>query len=137
MTLKRKTVKLPVVPEAHEQTALFRAIDDIGVKYYPELKLLFHIPNGGKRNAAEAAHLKQQGVKAGIPDLFLPVPRGKFHGLFIEMKAGNNKTTEKQEQWLRDLTEQGYACMVCYGYKQAMEVLVRYLTNGKGKVLWW
>ena len=132
-----KAEKLPVTPEAHEQVALFRAIEDIGVKLYPELELLHHIPNGGKRNAREAEHLKQQGVKAGVPDLFLPVARGKWHGLYIEMKAGDNKPTQKQEWWMKKLTEQGYVCMVCYGYKQAMEVLVKYLTGGKGIISWW
>lgn len=137
MTVKRKAVKLPVVPEAHEQAALFRMIEDIGARYYPELKLLYHIPNGGKRNAVEAAHLKQQGVKSGVPDLCLPVARGGYHGLYIEMKVGDNKPTENQARWLRDLEKQGYATMVCYGYKQAAEVLVRYLTEGRGNIPWW
>jgi len=38
---------------------------------FPELSLIFHIPNGGKRNAREAARFKRMGVKAGVPDLFL------------------------------------------------------------------
>ena len=137
MTAKRKAVKLPVVPEAHEQAALFNLIEGIGVRYYPELRLLYHIPNGGKRNAIEAAHLKQQGVKAGVPDLCLPVARMGYHGLYIEMKAGNNKPTEKQTQWLHDLEKQGYATTVCYGYKEAAEVLVRYLTEGRSSAPWW
>ena len=53
---------------------------------YPELKLIFHIPNGGSRNTLEAANLKRQGVKAGVPDLCLPVARQNYHGLYIEMK---------------------------------------------------
>ena len=50
-------------------------------KQHPELKLLFHIPNGGSRNKAEAANLKAQGVKPGVPDLCLPVARCGYHGL--------------------------------------------------------
>ena len=52
---------------------------------YPELKLLYHVPNGGSRNTLEAANLKRQGVKAGVPDLCLPVARQGHHGLYIEM----------------------------------------------------
>lgn len=137
MTVRTKALKLPVVPEAHEQAALFNLINGIGVRYYPELRLLYHIPNGGKRNAAEAAHLKLQGVKSGVPDLCLPVARGGYHGLYIEMKVGDNKPTENQKRWLADLEKEGYATMVCYGYKQAAEVLVKYLTEGKGNVPWW
>lgn len=48
-------------------------------KDFPELALLHHIPNGGSRNQLEAANLKRQGVKAGVPDLCLPVPRNGKH----------------------------------------------------------
>ena len=47
---------------------------------FPELVLLYHIPNGGKRDAQTAISLKRQGVKAGVPDLHLPVARGGYHG---------------------------------------------------------
>lgn len=53
---------------------------------YPELALMHHIPNGGKRGKAEAARFKLQGVKAGVPDIFLPCARGGCHGLYIELK---------------------------------------------------
>lgn len=94
---------------------------------YPELGLLFHIPNGGSRNRAEAANLKRQGVKAGVPDMFLPVPRGCYHGLFIEMKYGNNRPTDNQRVWIESLNEQGYMAVVCYGFESARETIERYL----------
>ena len=68
-------------------------------KDFPELALLYHIPNGGSRNQLEAANLKRQGVKAGVPDLCLPVPRNGKHGLYVEMKWQKNKTTDKQDWW--------------------------------------
>ena len=67
---------------------------------YPELKLLFHIPNGGKRDAREAARFKAMGEKAGVPDLCLPVPMNGFAGLYIEMKYGKNKPTDHQKEWI-------------------------------------
>ena len=97
---------------------------------YPELKLLHHIPNGGRRDKKEAARLKAQGVKAGVPDLFLPVSRGGYHGLFIELKHGKNKPTEKQTEWLKSLNEQGYAVAVCYGCEEASEKILKYLKLG-------
>lgn len=93
----------------------------------PELRLIFHIPNGGSRNEIEAKHLKAQGVKAGVPDLCLPVPRGECHGLYIEMKYGRNKTTPKQEEWLGALREQGYKTEICYGADEAITALKEYL----------
>ena len=97
---------------------------------YPELKLLHHIPNGGKRDKATAIALKRRGVKAGVPDLSLPVPRGGYHGLYIELKVGKNKTTEKQSEWLRSLNDLGYKAIVCYGWQQAAEALAAYLDLG-------
>ena len=73
---------------------------------HPELKLIYHIPNGGSRNQLEAANLKRQGVKAGVPDLTLPVALKGYHGLYIEMKFGKNETTEKQKWWLEQLEKQ-------------------------------
>lgn len=96
---------------------------------YPELKLVYHIPNGGSRNTLEAANLKRQGIKAGVPDLCLPVARNGFHGLYIEMKYGRNKTTDNQNEWLEALEEQGYFTAVCYGAEEAEKVLLKYLTG--------
>jgi len=116
--------------EGNEQSYLFE-----WAKYsegaFPELALLFHIPNGGKRNKFEAAKLKKQGVKAGVPDLFLPVARGSYHGLFIELKYGSNKATDNQNKWAKDLTEQGYKCLVCYGWQSAAENIEKYLNIGR------
>ncbi len=112
--------------EASEQTILFNWARAARFEY-PEINLLYHIPNGGKRNASEAAHLKQQGVKAGVPDLCLPVARGKYHGLYIELKYGKNKPTENQRQWITDLRTQGYIAEVCYGWQQAVDLITKYL----------
>ena len=95
---------------------------------YPELTLLFHIPNGGHRNAAEAARFKAEGVKAGVPDLFLPVARSGKHGLWIEMKRREGgRVSEHQSEWINNLREQGYAVEVCYGWEEASKVLLSYL----------
>lgn len=112
--------------EATEQEALVKWCG-LQQSRHPELKLLYHVPNGGSRNTLEAANLKCQGVKAGVPDLCLPVSRNGFHGLYIEMKYGRNKTTEKQKEWLEALTAQGYFAVVCYGAEEAKKVISRYL----------
>lgn len=97
---------------------------------YPELALLYHIPNGGKRDAKTATILKRQGVKAGVPDLHLPVARGGYHGLYIELKVGDNTTTKKQKDWIRELNKQGYLAVVCYGWDEAAKQLLDYLETG-------
>ena len=95
---------------------------------YPALKLLHHIPNGGKRSKAEAGRFRAMGVKSGVPDLFLPVPRGKFHGLWIEMKrTKDGKVSENQKWWLKALNSLGYSAQVAYGAEQAIRQLEEYL----------
>ncbi len=120
------TKRHPIQHEAAEQEALFRWAHFMQAKY-PEIELLFHIPNGGSRNRMEAANLKKQGVKAGVPDLFLPVPRGSYHGLFIELKYGKNTPSENQEKWLKKLNDQGYAAVICYGWTEAAALIETYL----------
>lgn len=95
----------------------------------PELEYMHHIPNGGKRDAATATALKRQGVKAGVPDIHLPAPRGNYHGLYIELKAGKNTTTENQKRWLKYLWGQGYYTAVCYGWQVAAELIEKYLLH--------
>lgn len=112
--------------ESTEQTALISwAAYQSG--RFPELELLYHIPNGGSRNRIEAYHLKEQGVKAGVPDLCLPVPRGTYHGLYIELKIKGNKPTINQRDWINRLREQGYRAEVCYGWEEASGVILDYL----------
>ena len=113
--------------EAIEQEALFDwAAYNVGK--YPELRLLYHIPNGGRRDPKEAAFLKRMGVKAGVPDLCLPVARGGYHGLYIEMKYGQNKPTKEQRKWLSLLSSQGYKTIVCYSWQNTAMIIEWYLS---------
>ena len=94
----------------------------------PELGLLLHIPNGGKRNVREAGRLKAQGVRAGVPDLLLAVPRNGRHGLWIELKApGRHSVSAAQKQWIEALNKQGYTACVCVGWIQARDTILEYL----------
>jgi len=112
--------------EAADQETLFQwaALNE---NTYPELSLLYHIPNGGSRNKIEAANLKRQGVKAGVPDICLPVARGKYHGLYIELKHGKNKLSDNQKIWLKRLQNQGYLAICCYGWEEAVKAIEKYL----------
>lgn len=97
---------------------------------YPELRLLHHIPNGGKRGKREAAVFKAMGVKAGVPDLFLPCAREEYHGLYVEMKALDGRPSKAQLEMLKALSGQGYKCVVCHGADEARRVIEDYLRGG-------
>lgn len=112
--------------EHAHQVALFAWAASMFATYW-ELRLLFAIPNGGLRDKITAAKLKAEGVKAGVSDLFFPVPRGKWHGLFIEMKKPGEKATPQQVQFITDMQKLGYAACVCVGWEVARDVLLAYL----------
>lgn len=112
--------------EAEEQMKVIKWAELMSNKH-PCLKWLYHTPNGGSRNVAEAANLKRMGVKAGVPDLCLPYPSNGHHGLYIEMKRDGGRLTAAQRDYLAWLNENGYRAVVCYGTEHAIKVLEYYL----------
>ena len=117
--------------EAQEQTALFQWAAYMARKW-PELRLMHAIPNGGSRHPVEAARLKAQGVKAGIPDIFLPVARGGYHGLYIEMKRKKGgRISVDQQQMIDALRDQGYRVEVCKGAEEASKTIKEYMKEGQ------
>lgn len=112
--------------EHDEQVALFRWAQ-MNEGRWPVLRWIFSIPNGGQRATVTAIRLKAEGVKAGVPDIFLPWPMGGWCGLWIELKVGSNKPTEKQNEWLAALRMAGYSAAVCYGADEAIRVVENYL----------
>lgn len=121
-----KLRRRPVHHEHYEQVKLF-AWAKYMERAHPELKLLFAVPNGGLRHPATAARLRREGVRAGVPDVLLPVARHGWHGLFIELKVRPNKPTALQQQWIEALRQEGYRVEVCYGFEEAKSVVVEYL----------
>ena len=122
-------VSTVATPSEHdEQVALIAACESLYSRH-PELRLLFAIPNGGQRNKATAGRLKAEGVRAGVPDMFLPVARGGYHGLFIELKRADrsNHQTPLQRTWMELLATQGYRCVIAYGAGAALESILSYL----------
>lgn len=119
--------------EHSEQVALMLWVRSGAVlDAWPELEFLYAVPNGGWRHKNVARMLKAEGLKRGVPDLCLPVPRGEFHGLYIEMKYGRNVPTPDQRRWLEFLKGQGYSVDVCYGFDAAKSSILAYLALGQG-----
>lgn len=93
----------------------------------PELALLHAIPNGGFRHINVALGMRAEGVKPGVPDLHLPVPRGQYAGLWIELKAERGKASPAQAWWIDQLRRQGHCACICYGHDEARKVILDYL----------
>jgi len=123
--------------ESSHQKALF-AWAALSCGQYPALAYMFAIPNGGLRDIRTATTLKAEGVKSGVPDIFLPCPiqtewAKQYAGLFIEMKLEkyrnrkNGGCSEEQIEFIEWATSMGYYCKVCYSWEEARDVIVKYL----------
>ena len=117
--------------EHHEQVAFFTWAAYARGEH-PELALLFAVPNGGHRHGAVAAKLRAEGVRAGVPDVCLPVARceadgRRYNALWIEMKAPGGQLRPAQRQWRDLLTQHGGAYRVCRSWVEARAVTLAYL----------
>lgn len=119
------SVKMPKPTEHNEQRALVERIA-WRANQNPVLCLLYAVPNGGMRHRAIAGQMKAEGAKPGVPDLVLPVARGGWHGLYLEMKRPGGRTSPEQRWWLAQLSEQGYYTAVCYGADEAERTILDY-----------
>lgn len=113
--------------ESDEQRALFEwAARSVG--RYPALRLMYAVPNGGSRNPIEARHLKQQGVKPGVPDICLPVPSHHYTALYIELKRRHGgRVSAEQREWLHELGRVGNLAVVARGAEEAITIIKEYL----------
>jgi hypothetical protein len=90
---------------------------------------LHHSPNGGKRNAIEAAKFKAMGVRSGFPDLILCVARGGYHGLFVELKTAKGRQTDSQKYFQKALEAQGYKYVVVRSIDEFRRIVTQYMNE--------
>ena len=132
--IKKAIAKQPTIKPRTKRTAQPEAIEQAKViawaraneNNYPYLWMLHSSLNGVKMTKAQAGRAIAQGMLSGVPDLFLPVPKNGYHGLFIEMKYGSNKVTENQEKFLQNAANVGYAVSVCYSANEAIKRIEDY-----------
>ena len=101
-------------------------------EFVPELQLIYHVPNEGQRKVQTGKIMKAAGLKAGVPDICLPVSRDGYGSLYIEMKFGKNKPTEDQQRFIDRLKEAGNKVEVCYSAEAAREIIRHYLRRSEG-----
>lgn len=136
---------LNLEPELLSEEDEHAAVMDWAIRHeheYPDLDLLYHIPNGGSRSAVylpgvgckghrislEGRRLKRLGVKPGVPDLHLPVSRQGYHSLYIEMKRVRDyRVSEDQRAVIDRLRAKGNRVEICAGFEAAKRVLIDYL----------
>ena len=117
----------PIPTEAQEQKALFEWAEWVKHRY-PELALMYHIPNEARRSYALGREMKAQGLRSGVPDICLPVPRGGYGALYIEMKRRkDSRLSDNQRGWINGLNRAGNRAVVCKGWEEARNEIMNYL----------
>ena len=126
--------------EHGHQQALF-CWASLNIDKYPQLQWLYAIPNGFFATPGQKAKMKAEGLKDGVPDVCLPVPRydswlgAWWHGLYIELKIikrRNHKDggcSKDQLEWIDYLTKADYRCHICYGWEDARDKILEYLND--------
>lgn len=115
-------------PEYLEQKALFQWIrNPATLRKYPSLKLAHCSLNGVKLSRAQAGKASATGMLAGVFDVRVPAARGGYHGLELEMKAGDNTPTTKQLEWGSGMEAEGYKVAFAWSWVEAKEIIEAYL----------
>ena len=112
--------------ESDHQCALFNWAE-LHEHAYPALKLLRGSMNQVRLTPLQAKKAKAMGMKKGELDITLPVPRGGYTGLSVELKYGNNKPTKEQIDYGARLKVEGWYVAYLYDWEEAANLIKRYL----------
>ena len=125
-------LKMQMPSESSEGAALMRW-KAAAMRQHPDLRLLFHVPNGGAREIQTAARLKREGVVPGVPDYFLLVPRHEYHGMAIELKRRDGGVLSASQITMMELLSyHGYYVVIANGWESARDLILQYLHDGLG-----
>lgn len=96
---------------------------------YPQ-HIIYAVPNGGARNPTTGAMLKREGVRRGIPDLCIPIARGGYNSLYIELKNGKaGRLSDEQKNVIDYLRRQGHKVEVARDFEGFREIVNNYINS--------
>ena len=111
----------------HDQQCAFFSWLRLNEKKHAALRLFFAIPNGGARDHGTAVALFLEGVRPGVLDTHLPVPRQGKAGLWIEFKSELGELSDKQREFRAQLEAEGHAVFMVREWTAAARITVDYL----------
>ncbi len=86
--------------------------------------IILSIPNGGSRNAIEAANLKKEGALAGASDLMIIAER---RVLFVEMKRPKGRQQQSQKDFQRRVEMLGHRYVLAYSLDDFVQKVKEWL----------
>lgn len=123
-TPKAKPVRLT---DEHTEQCFLMQWCEVSTGRLPELAAVFAVPNFARVSPRWGAWMKAEGKRAGVPDIILPVPRGPFASLYIELKVKPNRVSPEQLIWHERLRRLGNRVEVCWTWHEARLVIEGYL----------
>jgi hypothetical protein len=108
---------------------------------YPNVIYRIDFAAGMKMSIGQAMKQKRLQHSRAYPDIFIAEPRGKYHGLFIELKKSLSVLRKKdgdlikdrhvieQKEMLDSLQERGYRAIFTYGYHNTVANINEYLSG--------
>ena len=125
--LAATTAKVRAKPKTEESDLQIMCVDWFSYRFPQYYESLFAVPNGGHRIKSVGKRLKAEGVKKGVADLFLDIPKGGYHGLRIEMKYGRNTQSPEQKTFQKTAEANGYKYTLCYTFEEFEKIIIEYL----------
>ena len=110
----------------HDEAVAFWRMVTAHEGRYPDLRLLFAVPNGGARSKATGGKLKAEGVRPGVSDYIALVPRNGFHGLVLELKTAKGRASPEQMAFIAAARIAGYRTEIARGWTDAWVVVCSY-----------
>lgn len=101
-------------------------------KQEPMLRIIHHVANERRASWAAGKRLKRKGVRKGILDVSCPIPRGRYHGLYVELKIRPNKLTEDQVEVMKILHGLGHCVRVAWSGDELIGIVKEYLYGNVG-----
>lgn len=97
--------------------------------FFPNLpdKLLFAVPNGGSRNKAEAKRMKGEGVKRGVSDVILLIPKKGYASLCLEFKTKQGRQSDDQKEFQHQVEMCGSKYVLVRSAAKAIKEMKKYL----------
>lgn len=101
------------------------------ISIHPDIKkyskYIIHIPNEGKRTPRYGKKLKDMGMRPGVSDLFIAIPRKGFNGAWVELKSKSGTLSKSQFEFLKDMEMQNYCTNSCNSFEEFTIFILWYL----------
>ena len=129
------------------EKTIHRQVCDFIRYQYPDVIFNTDLSGATKLTMNQAVAMKRLRSGRGFPDIAIYEPRGKFHGLFLELKKEGTSLMKKkivddcgdiawasdhlkeQNEMMERLRSRGYAAEFAIGFEQARKIIDQYLKS--------